>query len=355
MRNSQVVTPKGVARSQSAIDWYSDLLGPERFGSQISVGSADDRFDAKAEDDSAVLSFVCADFAERAGLLRKGDLVKFQAYGGDALLARVTKKYEGVVTECCAFALAQMTSFSEFSKSVSDTLRKEECAEELSALCSKQYVNSEDFDEGSVRSALVTLTNMCAHIGEDESVKTCSTLSALTNRLGDFKYLLELNSRKDDDGTIMYDHTSLMFGAVLHLISVLSKYDAATEAMFREDVFTVACRLSDSATDNFTLECCAIILGNMLSSESSVRTTSESLGTDAEEAYNILSRKLGEDSAACSQLRLHMDRLEEARNEYRKTLKNVGHVVTQPRVLVSAVRAWCSRMSLLFHVSNMPL
>ena len=120
---------------------------------------------------------------------------------------------------------------------------------------------------------------------------------------------------------------------------VLSKYDAATEAMFREDVFTVACRLSDSATDNFTLECCAIILGNMLSSESSVRTTSESLGTDAEEAYNILSRKLGEDSAACSQLRLHMDRLEEARNEYRKTLKNVGHVVTQPRVLVRGVRA----------------
>ena len=98
MRNSQVVTPTGVTRSQSAIDWYSDLLGPERFGSQISVGSADDRFDAKAEDDSAVLSFVCADFAERAGLLRKGDLVKFQAYGGDALLARVTKKYEGVVT-----------------------------------------------------------------------------------------------------------------------------------------------------------------------------------------------------------------------------------------------------------------
>ena len=104
--------------------------------------------------------------------------------------------------------------------------------------------------------------------------------------------------------------------------------------MFREDVFAVACHLSDSATDNFTLECCAIILGNMLSSESSVRTTSESLGADAEEAYNTLSRKLGEDSAACSQLRLHIDRLEEARNEYRKTLKHVGHVVTQPRVLV---------------------
>ena len=232
-RNSQVVTPKGVHRTQSAIDWYSDLLGPERFGSQISVGSADDRFNEKAEDDSAVLPFVCADFAERAGLLHESDLRKFQSYGGDTLLARATKKYEGVVTECCAFALAQMTSFSEFSKSVSDTLRKEDCAEELCALCSKQYVNSEDFDEGSVRSALVTLTNMCAHIGDNENAKTCSTLSALTNRLGDFKYLLELNARKDED-SMVYDHTSLMFGAVLHLISVRLVVVCTEQHMIRE-------------------------------------------------------------------------------------------------------------------------
>lgn len=373
-RASQIVTPSGVERTKSAVAFYDQLLGPPSFGSSrmsmsVSASStgkmgegaasrrsstekrasvANDEIKYKVETD---MRFTCADFADRCGILGRDDvsMAKFKAYGGEKLMVNIVNKYDGVVSECSCFALAHLTS-AKNARSLNKILNESNCAKNIAKLCSGKKLLGGECEEGSVRSALVSLTNMTTAIDIDQW-ETSPTINALKHRVDDLKSLLDINSRSEisrvsEDGfdgldpvasdvsSRVYDHSSLLFGATLHLLSVMSKFDILAEPMFREGIFDIACRLVDTVKDERILENCAIILGNMLGSRSSVRTNSEALGIKAEDAHSKLSVTLGVDSQVCSQLRAHIARLQDAKNEFRRRLSTVGHVITHPRVLI---------------------